>query len=79
MSLEATQRLALRGGHEIGPLERGALAEVCVWDWASSPLAKRRQAVARDLHERLFAWLNLADERDLVETRVAGMAQCFRR
>jgi guanine deaminase len=29
-------------------------------------------AVARDLHERLFAWLTLADEQNLVETRIAG-------
>ena len=70
---------ALQLGGEIGHLEPGAMADVCVWDWASSPLAQRRQAVARDLHERLFAWLTLADERDLVETRVAGVAQSFRR
>ena len=70
---------ALQLGREIGHLEPGAMADVCVWDWASSPLAQRRQAVARDLHERLFAWLTLADERDLVETRVAGVAQSFRR
>mgnify|MGYP006277624955 CR=1 FL=1 len=69
---------ALRLGHEMGNLEVGCMADVCVWDWASTPLAQRRQAVARDLHDRLFAWLTLADERDLVETRVAGVVQAFR-
>ena len=70
---------ALRLGHEMGGLEVGSVADLCVWNWASTPLAQRRQAVARDLHDRLFAWLTLADERDLVETRVAGVAQTFRR
>lgn len=70
---------ALRLGHEMGSLEVGSVADVCVWNWASTPLAQRRQAVARDLHDRLFAWLTLADERDLVETRVSGVAQTFRR
>ena len=70
---------ALRLSDEIGQLEPGAVADVCVWHWATAPLAQRRQAVARDLHERLFAWLTVADERDLVETRIAGVAQPFRR
>lgn len=70
---------ALRLGHEMGSLEVGSVADLCVWNWASTPLALRRQAVARDLHDRLFAWLTLADERDLVETRVSGVAQTFRR
>jgi guanine deaminase len=70
---------ALHLGHEMGSLEVGSLADLCVWNWASTPLAQRRQTVARDLHDRLFAWLTLADERDLVETRVAGVAQPIRR
>ena len=63
---------ALGLGGEIGSLDVGCVADVCVWDWASRPVAQRRQAVARDLHDRLSAWITMADETDLVETWVAG-------
>jgi guanine deaminase len=63
---------------EIGSLQAGAAADVCVWDRATHPLAHRRQAVARDLHDGLFAWVASADERDLVETWVAGTRQYVR-
>jgi guanine deaminase len=69
---------ALRLQDEIGSLEVGCMADLTVWDWAHTPLALRRQAVARDLHEKLFAWLTLGDEGDLVETRVAGIRQFTR-
>ncbi|MFZ5549335.1 MAG: guanine deaminase [Pseudomonadota bacterium] len=69
---------ALHLTHEIGSLEPGALADVVVWDRAASPVEARRQSVARDLHDALFAWLTLGDERHVVSTRVAGVER-FRR
>ena len=58
---------------EIGSLETGAAADLCVWDWAAGPVAERRMEMARNLHERVFAWMILADERNLAETYVAGV------
>lgn len=57
---------------EIGSLEPGRMADVCVWDTAIGSVATRRTGVARTLHERVFAWMTLADERNLVEAFVAG-------
>lgn len=76
----ATQGAAqgLRLADEIGSLEVGRAADVCVWDWAVDPVSKRRLAVARSLHERVFAWMTLGDDRNLVEAFVAGRS-CFRR
>jgi guanine deaminase len=64
--------VALGLGGEIGSLEPGTIADVCVWDPAATAVAIRRAAVARTLHERVFAWMTLADERNLVRTFVAG-------
>jgi guanine deaminase len=63
---------ALHLGHEIGLLEPGLVADVCLWDWAAGAVDGRRQQVARDLHEKVFAWMLMADERHLVCTWVAG-------
>jgi guanine deaminase len=70
---------ALKLDHEIGSLEPGRSADVTLWDWAAGPVARSRDALARDLHERLFAWMMLADERNLVTTLVAGRTQYKRR
>jgi len=64
---------ALHLADEIGSLEPGRMADLCVWDWAVGPVAQRRLAVARDdLHEKVFAWMMLGDERNLAATYVAG-------
>jgi len=70
---------ALGLDHEIGAFSPGSIADVCVWDWACGAVAERRMALARDLHERLFAWMMLADERNLEVTYVAGAPRYQRR
>jgi guanine deaminase len=67
----AAQALGLE--HEIGSLDVGALADVVVWDRARGPVEARRQTVARDLHDAVFAWLTLAGDDHVVSTRVAGV------
>jgi guanine deaminase len=66
----AAQSLGL--AHEIGSFDAGTVADITVWDWAVGPVAEHRDALARDLHERVFAWMMLGDERNLVATWVAG-------
>ena len=61
-------------GAEIGTLEPGRTADVCVWEWAADPVAARRMSVARSLHERVFAWMTMADDRNLAAAFVAGRA-----
>ena len=69
-TLGAAEALGL--AHEIGSLDRGRTADVCVWDWAVGAVAERRLSLAQDLHERVFAWMTLGDDRNLVEAYVAG-------
>lgn len=63
---------ALGLDHEIGSFEPGRTADVCVWDWALGAVGERRHAVARELHEKVFAWMTLSDDRHLVQAYVAG-------
>ena len=72
-TLGSAQALGLAG--EIGALEAGRTADVCIWDWAADPVSRRRMQVARGLHERAFAWMTLADDRNLAVAYVAGVAQ----
>ena len=64
---------ALRLEGEIGSLAVGAVADVCVWDIAVGAVAVQRDNLARSLHARLFAWMTLADDRNLVDAWVAGV------
>ncbi len=63
---------ALGLAHEIGSLEVGRMADFTVWRWSATPVDTERQRLARDLHEKVFAWMTLADERHLRGTWVAG-------
>jgi guanine deaminase len=70
-TLGAAQALDL--ADEIGSLEAGRVADVCVWDWAADPVSRRRIGAARGLHEKAFAWMLLADDRNLLAAFVAGV------
>ena len=63
---------ALRLSHEIGSLDTGLAADLCIWDWAAGPVARHRLRLAQGLHEKVFAWMTLADDRNLAEAWVAG-------
>ena len=70
VTLGAARNLGLDG--EIGSLDEGRVADFALWDLAVGPVAARRLYVARDVHERVLAFLTLSDERNLVRTFVAG-------
>jgi guanine deaminase len=69
----AARSLGLAG--EIGSFDPGRMADLCIWDWAVGALAQRRLALAFSLHEKVFAWLTLGDERNLVTAYVGGQAR----
>ncbi len=73
--------VALGLADEIGSLSPGRTADVVAWDWAVGAPALRRDAVAsgaiagiaaQGLHARVFALLQLGDERNVAATYVAG-------
>ena len=64
---------ALGLAHEIGSFDVGCTADVCAWHWARGLVAERRDALASELHERVFAWMTLSDERNLAGAYVAGV------
>ncbi|MBC7698983.1 guanine deaminase [Aquabacterium sp.] len=80
-TLGAASHLGL--ADEIGRLEPDCMADLAVWSMAQGPVAEHRDRVAQQrlarvlqehLHERIFAWVTMGDERNLVSTYVAG--QC---
>ena len=67
---------ALGLAHEIGSFDVGCTADVCAWHWSRGLVAERRDALAQqsqNLHERVFAWMTLSDERNLAAAYVAGV------
>ncbi|WAC75067.1 guanine deaminase [Roseateles sp. SL47] len=66
---------ALGLSEEIGHFGVDTLADVCIWDWAQGTVAETRLTLARELHEKVFAWITLSDERNLVASYVAGRAR----
>lgn len=79
-TLGAAEALGLDS--EVGRIEPGCMADICVWNWAVGEVMAHRDALAqvgldgtaRTLHPRVFAWMTLGDERNLVGTWVAGRA-----
>jgi len=63
---------ALQLAHEIGSLDPGCLADLCLWDWAVGPVDRHRIGRAQDLHDKVFAWMTLSDDRHLAAAWVAG-------
>jgi len=72
-TLGSAEALGLQS--EIGSFAQGSVADVCVWDWSAGAVAERRLSMARSLHERMFAWMMMADERNLSVAYVAGVAR----
>jgi guanine deaminase len=72
---------ALHWGHEVGTLEPGQFADFTLWDRSIGAVDGERQRVAArsgDLHEAIYAWMTLADERHLAQTWVAGQRRYSR-
>ena len=56
----------------IGNFEPGKEADFVMIDLAATPLLARRLRHARDLAEKLFAWITLGDDRSIAATYVMG-------
>jgi guanine deaminase len=63
---------ALDLADRIGNFEPGKEADFVVVDLAATPLLERRLRQARDLAEKLFAWVMLGDDRSVVATYALG-------
>lgn len=83
-TLGAARHLGL--ADEIGRVEPGCLADLTIWDYAVGEMAGHRDRIAQaprddlasSLHERIFAWMTLADDRNLAATLVAGQTRFIR-
>ena len=72
-TLGAAQALQL--DTEIGRLDTGCLADLCLWDWGVGAVDRHRVQRAADLHEKVFAWMTLSDDRHLAAAWVAGQVR----
>ena len=57
---------------KIGNFEQGKEADFVVMDYEGSPLTARRTSAARNIEEKLFALMTLADDRNVAATWVDG-------
>ena len=71
--------LATRGGAEslgledkIGSLEKGMEADITIWDLSSTEIIDFRMTFAKELEEKLFVQMILADDRSVHATYVNG-------
>lgn len=81
-TLGAARALGL--AEELGQIAPGCMADLTAWHWSRGEVAAHRDTLARAshagktaqeaLHERLFVWMTLGDERNLSTTWVAGHA-----
>lgn len=66
---------ALSMQDEIGSLERGHFADMVVLDSSATPAMALRMETVETLAEELFLLQTLGDDRSVVETYIAGVAQ----
>lgn len=59
----------------IGSFNEGNEADIAVLDFHATPLMKFRMTAAKDLHDKLFAMMMLADDRTIAQTYIMGEPQ----
>jgi guanine deaminase len=69
-TLGGAQALGLEG--KIGSFKTGNEADFVVMNWGPTPLSKLRNRNSKTLQEKLFVLLTLGDDRNILETYVAG-------
>ncbi|MFN7874088.1 MAG: guanine deaminase [Pirellula sp.] len=62
-------------GSQVGTLEMGKFADIIVVDPVATPLMRDRSPLSNDIQDELFSLLILGDDRSIISTYVAGVAQ----
>jgi guanine deaminase len=62
-------------GDQVGTLEIGKFADIIVVDPLATPLQRERAPLSNDIHDELFSLLILGDDRSILDTYIAGVAQ----